>query len=68
VQVYYRSQLELRVPRDTKAIETPKVPSSGFYPAIFRPLTLVPTKRVLGVTLANEISALRAQPQRVSRQ
>jgi hypothetical protein len=43
-----------------------KVPSFSFYPALFRPLTLVPIKRVLGVALANEIGELRAQPQRVS--
>jgi hypothetical protein len=41
--------------------------SSGFYPVVFRPLTLVPIKRVVGVPLANEISELVAQVQRVNR-
>jgi hypothetical protein len=67
VQLYDQSQSELRVPRDTKAIEAPKIPSFGFYPAVTRPLTLVPIKRVLGVPLANEISELWAQLQRVNR-
>jgi hypothetical protein len=49
----------------TKAIEAPKLSSYGFYPAVFRPLTLVLIKRVLGVPLANEISELMAQLQRV---
>jgi hypothetical protein len=44
--------------RDTKAIEAPKVPIFGFNPAVIRPLTLVPIKRVLGVPLANEINEL----------
>jgi hypothetical protein len=29
-------------------IEAPKISSIGFYPAVFRPLTLVPIKRVSG--------------------
>jgi hypothetical protein len=52
VQLYNQSQPKLIVPRDTKAIEAPKIISSSFYPAVFRPLTLVPIKRVLGVPLA----------------
>jgi hypothetical protein len=68
VQRCDQSQSELRVPRDTKAIETPKVPNFGFYPAVFRPLlTLVPIKRLLGVPLANEIIELWAQLQRANR-
>jgi hypothetical protein len=63
-----QSQSELWVPQDTKAIETPKVPNFGFYPNAFRPLTLVPIKRVLGVPLANEIGEQIAQPQRVINQ
>jgi hypothetical protein len=42
VQLCDQSQSELRVLRDTKTIETPNVLCSGFYPAVFRPLTLVP--------------------------
>jgi hypothetical protein len=42
----------LRVPRGTHAIEVPKVPVNGFNPAVFRPLTLVLIRRVLGVPLA----------------
>jgi hypothetical protein len=38
----------------------PNIPGYGFYPYVFRPLTLVPRKRVLGVPLANEISELKA--------
>jgi hypothetical protein len=57
--------LELRAPLDTKAIETPKVPGFGFNPAVFRPLTLVPIKRVFGTPLVNEIGELMAQPERV---
>jgi hypothetical protein len=60
------SQSELKVPQDKKAIETPKVPNSSFNPAVFRRLTLVPIKRVLGVPVANEIGELMAQPQRVN--
>jgi hypothetical protein len=54
--------------RSTKAIETPKVPSLGFNPIVSCPLTLVAIKRVLRVSLANEIIELRAQPQRVESQ
>jgi hypothetical protein len=61
-----QSQSELIVLRNTEAIEAPKVPVYGFYPAAFRPLTLVPIKRVLGVPLANEISDLMARLQRVN--
>jgi hypothetical protein len=67
VQLCDQSQSELTVPRDTKAIEAPKVPIYGFYQAVFRQLTLVPIKRVLGVPLANEINELMAQLQRVNR-
>jgi hypothetical protein len=67
VQLCDQCQSELKVPQDTEAIEAPKIPSSGLYPAIFRPLTLVPMKRVLGVPLANEINELKAQLQRVNR-
>jgi hypothetical protein len=49
------------------AIEAQKISSYGFYPAVFRPLTLVPMKRVLGAPFANEISELKAQLQRVNR-
>jgi hypothetical protein len=66
VQLCYPSQSELKVPRDTKVIETPKVPTFGFYPAVFRPLTLVPIKQVLGVPLMNEVTELMAQPRRVN--
>jgi hypothetical protein len=58
VQLCDRSQSELRLPRDIEVIEAPKVPNSGFYPAVFRPLTLVPMKQVLGVPRANEINDL----------
>jgi hypothetical protein len=54
--------------RNTEAIEAPKISNYGFYPAVFRPLTLVPIKRVLGVLLANEISELMAQLKRVNYQ
>jgi hypothetical protein len=64
VQLRNQSQSEPRIPQNTKAIETPKVPSFGFYLNLFRPLALVPIKRVLGVPLANEISEVKAQPQR----
>jgi hypothetical protein len=47
LQLCDQFQSGLRVPWDTKAIETPKMPSYGFFPAVFRPLTLVPIKRVL---------------------
>jgi hypothetical protein len=67
VQLCDQFQSELKVPRGTKAIKTPKVPIYDFYPGVFRPLTLVPIKRVLGVPLANEISDLRAQLQCVNR-
>jgi hypothetical protein len=60
VQVCDQPQSELRVPLDTKAIETPKAPNFGFNLAVFCPLTLIPIKRVLGVPLANEISELKA--------
>jgi hypothetical protein len=66
VQLCDQSQSELRVPRNIEAVEAPKVSSSGLYPAVFRPLTLVPIKRVLEVPLANEISELMAQLQRVN--
>jgi hypothetical protein len=66
VRLCDHSQSELKVPRDTKAIEAPKVPNYGFYPAVFRPLTLVPIKPSLGVPLVNEIGKLMAQPQRVN--
>jgi hypothetical protein len=66
VQLCDQSQTELRVPRNTHAIEAPKISSSGFYPTVFCPLTLVPVKRVLGVPLANEISELMAQLQRLT--
>jgi hypothetical protein len=66
VQLCDHPQSELRVLENTKANETPKVPIYGSYPAVFRPLTFVPIKRILGVPLANEINALRAQPQRVN--
>jgi hypothetical protein len=65
VQLCDQSQSELGVPRDTKAIKTPQVPNYGFNPAVFRPLNLVPIKRVLGLPLANEIGEVMAQPQRV---
>jgi hypothetical protein len=45
-----------------------KVPVFGFNPTVFCPLTIVPLKRVLGVPLANEMSELKAQPQRVNNQ
>jgi hypothetical protein len=48
--------------RDTQAIETPKVHRSGFNPAVFCPLTLVPINKVLGVPLANATNDLKAQP------
>jgi hypothetical protein len=54
-------QSELRVLWNSKAIETPQVPRSCFNPAVIRPLTLVPIKRVLGVPLAKEVDELRAQ-------
>jgi hypothetical protein len=63
-----QSQSQLKVPRDAKAIETPKLPSFGFNPAVFRPLTVVPIKRVLGVPFAKEINELKAQSQRVNNQ
>jgi hypothetical protein len=66
VQLCDQSQSELRVLWNSKAIETPKVPISGFYPAVFGPLTLVPIKRVLGVPLANKINELKAQLQRIN--
>jgi hypothetical protein len=66
VRLCDQSQSELRVLRNTKAIEAPKIFSSGLYPAVFRPLTLVPLKRGLGVPLANEINELKAHVQRVN--
>jgi hypothetical protein len=66
VQLCDQFQSELRVPRNTEAIEAPIIYSYGFYPAVFCPLTLVPLKRVLGVPLAIEISELRAYLQRVN--
>jgi hypothetical protein len=66
VQVKDQSQSELRVPRDTLAIEAPKAPIFGFNPAVFRARTLVPIKRVLGVPLVIEIIELMAQPQRAN--
>jgi hypothetical protein len=65
VQLCDQSQSELKVLRNTKVTEAPNIPGYGFYPYVFRPLTLVPRKRVLGVPLANEISELKAQLQRV---
>jgi hypothetical protein len=63
-----QSHSELRVPRNTKAIEAPKTSSYVFYPVVFPPLTLVPVKRVLGVPFDKiEISELIAQMQRVNR-
>jgi hypothetical protein len=44
-----------------------KVPIFDFKPTVSCPLTLVLTKRVLGVPLANEINELKAQPQRLNR-
>jgi hypothetical protein len=35
-------------------------------PTIFRPLTLVPIKQVLGLPLTNEINEFLAKPRRVS--
>jgi hypothetical protein len=61
-----QSQSERKVSRDTKAIETPKILSYGFNPAVSCLHTLVFMKRVLGVPLANEISELKAQPKRVN--
>jgi hypothetical protein len=66
VQLKDSSQAELGVPRDTHAIETPKVPSCGFNPHVLCPLTLVPIKRAWGVPLANEINKLMDQPQRTN--
>jgi hypothetical protein len=40
--------------------------STVFCPIVFRPLTLVPQKRGLEASLANEISELRGQPQRIN--
>jgi hypothetical protein len=68
MQLSDQSQSELRVLWNTEAIEAPKISIFGFNPAVFCPLTLVPIKRVLGVPLANEISELRAQVQRVNSQ
>jgi hypothetical protein len=65
VQLSDQSQSGLIVPQDTKANEMQKVPSSSFNPAVFRPLTLVPIKRVLDLPLAYEIGEHMAQPQRV---
>jgi hypothetical protein len=48
------------------AIETPKASSFGFHPAVFRLLTLVHMKRVMGVPLAKEIRELETQLQRVN--
>jgi hypothetical protein len=64
--VHLRDQLhlELKGPRDTKVLSI--VPSFGFNPAVFRPLTLVPIQRVLGVPLANEIGELMALSQRAN--
>jgi hypothetical protein len=66
VQLYDQFQSELRVLWNTKAVEAPKISISGFNPAVFRPLTLVPIKRVLGVPLATEINELKAQVQIVN--
>jgi hypothetical protein len=60
VKLKDQSQSELRVPRNTNAIETPKLPNYCFNMAALRPLTLVHIKRVLGVPLANEINELKA--------
>jgi hypothetical protein len=43
-----------------------KVRGYGFNPDVFHPRTLVPIKRVLEVPLANEISEVWAQSQRVN--
>jgi hypothetical protein len=65
VQLEDQSQSELRVARDTHAIETLKEQGSCFSADVFLSLFLVPMKRVLGVPLANEISELRARARRV---
>jgi hypothetical protein len=64
----HQYQSELRVPLNTKAIETPKAPNYGFDLAVFRPLILLLIKRLLGIPLANEITELMAQPQRINGQ
>jgi hypothetical protein len=61
-----QSQSDFRDPRDTYATETLKVPVFDLYPATFRPLTLDLIKRVFGMPLANEISELRAQSERLN--
>jgi hypothetical protein len=49
VQLCDQSQSELRVLWNTEAIEAPKISIYGFDPAVFRPLTLVPTVKASGV-------------------
>jgi hypothetical protein len=58
MQFKYQYQYKSSVPRDTNAIKAPKVPVCGFNPVVFRPLTIFPTIRVLGVSLANDINEL----------
>jgi hypothetical protein len=47
-------------------METPKLPSFGFNRVVFRPLALVPIKRVLGASFTIKVSELVARPQRVN--
>jgi hypothetical protein len=61
-----QAQSELKVLLNTQTVETPKVSNYAFTPADSRPLPLVSIKQVLGVPLANEISEVMAQPQRLN--
>jgi hypothetical protein len=49
MQVKHQSQSELKVLRDTHAIEAPKIPVVVFNPVVLRPLILDPIKIFLSV-------------------